>query len=99
MLLHIALQEGFHRDDVRVLVDAREVLADADVTTRRQPGYAASVDVDVMHSPVVVEVVLGKRGVTQRHSVSVDRPTYLGVSLTTEGNLAWKTSYAPFGYL
>ena len=62
MLLHIALQEGFHHDEVRVSVDAR-------------------------------------RGVAQTKSVSVDRPTYLGVSLTTEGNLAWKTSYEPFGYL
>ncbi len=99
MLLHIALQEGFHHDDVRVLVDAREALANTDVTTRRQTGYAASVDVDVTRSPVVVEVVLSKRRVIQSHSVSVDRPTYLGVSLTPEGTLAWKTSHEPFGYL
>lgn len=99
MLLHIALQEGFHHDDVRVLVDAREALANTDVTTRRQTGYAASVDIDVTRSPVVVEVVLRTRGVTQRNSVSVDRPTYVGVSLTPEGTLVWKTSYEPFGYL
>jgi hypothetical protein len=37
--------------------------------------------------------------VAESQSVSVDRPTYLGVSLTTEGNLTWKTSYEPFGYL
>jgi hypothetical protein len=99
VLLHIALQEGFHHDDVRVLVDAREALVSADLTTRRQTGYAAAVEVDVTHTPVVVEVVLGKRGVAQTTSVPVDRPTYLGVSLTTEGTLAWKTSYEPFGYL
>ncbi len=99
MLLHIALQEGFHHDDVRVLVDAREALANTDVTTRRQTGYAASVDVEVMRSPVVVEVVLSKRGVTQRNSVSVDRPTYVGLSLTSEGKLVWNTSHEPFGYL
>jgi len=84
---------------VRVSVDAREVWGSADLTTRRQTGYAAAVEVDVAHTPVVVEVVLSKRGVAQTKSVSVDRPTYLGVSLTTEGNLAWKTSYEPFGYL
>ncbi len=99
MLLHIALQEGFHHDDVRVLVDAREAWANTDVTTRRQTGYAASVDVEVMRSPVVVEVVLSKRGVTQRNSVSVDRPTYVGLSLTSEGKLVWNTSHEPFGYL
>ncbi len=99
MLLHIALQEGFHHDEVRVSVDAREALANADLTTRRQTGYAGSVDVDVTHSPVVVEVVLSKRGLAQSKSVSVDRPTYVGVSLTTEGGLAWKTSHEPFGYL
>ena len=99
MLLHIALQEGFHHDGVRVTVDAREALANADLTTRRQTGYAGSVDVDVTRSPVVVEVVLGKRGVTQRQSVSVDRPTYVGLSLTPEGKLVWRTSHEPFGYL
>ena len=99
MLLHIALQEGFHHDEVRVSVDAREVWGSADLTTRRQTGYAAAGEGDVAHTPVVVEVVLSKRGVAQTKSVSVDRPTYLGVSLTTEGSLAWKTSYEPFGYL
>lgn len=99
MLLHIALQEGFHHDEVRVLVDAREALANGDVTTRRQTGYAGSVDLDVTRSPVMVEVVLSKRGVTQRKSVSVDRPTYVGLSLTMEGELVWKLSHEPFGYL
>lgn len=99
MLLHIALQEGFHHDDVRVLVDAREALVNADVTTRRQTGYAASVDVDVARSPVVVEVVLSKRGITHKNSVPVDRPTYVGVSLTPEGSLTWSISQEPFGYL
>lgn len=99
MLLHIALQEGFHHDEVRVSIDAREALLSADLTTRRQTGYAASVDVEVSHTTAVVEVVLSKRGVTGSKSVSMDRPTYLGVSLTTEGNLAWKTSHEPFGYL
>ena len=99
MLLHIALQEGFHHDEVRVSVNAREALVSADLTTRRQTGYAAAVEVDVAHTPVVVEVVLSKRGVAESQSVAVDRPTYVGVSLTAEGNLAWKTSYEPFGYL
>jgi hypothetical protein len=61
VLLHIALQEGFHHDEVRVSVDAREVWGSADLTTRRQTGYAAAVEVDVAHTPVVVEVVLSKR--------------------------------------
>lgn len=99
MLLHIALQEGFHHDDVRVLVDTREVLVSADLTTRRQTGYATAVEVDVTHTPVAVEVVLRKKGVAQTKWVLVDRPTYLGVSLTTEATLTWKTSYEPFGYL
>lgn len=99
MLLHIALQEGFHHDEVRVSVDAREVLATTDLSTRRQTGYAASVDVDVTRSPVMVEVVLRKRGVTQSKSVPVDRPTYVGLSLTSEGKLVWNTSHEPFGYL
>ncbi len=99
MLLHIALQEGFHHDDVRVSVDAREALANGDLTTRRQTGYAASVEIEVMRSPVVVEVVLTKRGVTQSKSVSVDGPTYVGLSLTTEGSLVWKIAHGPFGYL
>lgn len=99
MLLHIALQEGFHHDDVRVSVDAREALANADLTTRRQTGYADSVELEVARSPVVVEVVLSKRGVTERKSVSMDRPTYIGLSLTPEGTLAWTISHEPFGYL
>lgn len=99
MLLHIALQEGFHHDDVRVSVDAREALANADLTTRRQTGYADSADLEVTRSPVDVEVVLGRRGVTQRKSVSVDGPTYVGLSLTPEGTLAWNIAHEPFGYL
>ncbi|MGC3973151.1 MAG: hypothetical protein QM771_02035 [Nitrospira sp.] len=80
-------------------VDAREVFANADLTTRRQTGYAGSVDVDVTRSPVVVEVVLSKRGVTESKSVPVDRPTYLGLSFTSAGKLVWNTSHEPFGYL
>ncbi|ULA59376.1 MAG: hypothetical protein LZF60_120118 [Nitrospira sp.] len=99
MLLHIALQEGFHHDDVRLSVDAWEALANGDLTTRRQTGYAGSVNVDVTRSPVVVEVALSKRKVTQSKSIPVDRPTYVGLSLTAEGGLVWKISHEPFGYL
>lgn len=100
MLLHIALQEGFHHDDVRMSVDGREVFARTGVTTRRQTGYADAVEVDVAHSPVVVEIALpNKKRVARTVPLVVDRQTYLGVSLTTEGELVWKIAHEPFGYL
>lgn len=99
MLLHIALQDGFFRDSVRIVVSGREVFSKSQVTTRQQTGYADSVEVDSKELEVSVDISLPERDIAKRIAVTVTRPTYVGVSLTSEDEISWKISADPFGYL
>lgn len=99
MLLHIALQDGFFRDSVRIVVSGREIFSKSQVTTRRQTGYADSVEVDAKEPEVPVDISLPARDIAKRIAVTVTHPTYLGVSLTSESEISWKISADPFGYL
>lgn len=99
MLLHIALQDGFFQDTVRIVVSEREIFSKSQVTTRRQTGYADSVELDTKEPEVSVGISLPARDIARHFAVTVTRPTYVGVSLTSGSEISWKISADPFGYL
>ncbi len=98
--LHIDFQEGFLDDTVVVRVNNEEYHKQ-DIRTRLQTGYAGSLEVDVRQSMVHVEVVLPSRGLSKSIPVVFDKTdtTYLGLSVTAEGEISERVSYEPFGYL
>ena len=98
--LHIALQEGFSRDEIIVSLDGAPVYHERDVSTRQQIGLAASFDAQIKPGPHDVEVLLPQRGVTRREKhLDVSADTWLGISLLPDGKVDVHVADTPFGYL
>jgi hypothetical protein len=97
-LLHIALQEGFSGDDVRVHVNGRLVFDKKEVKTRMQIGLADSVDVTVPNTDVEVGIEVLSRTVSTTLALTLERPLYLAISLTGRGDITHRISHEPFGY-
>lgn len=98
--LHVALEEGFDHDEVRILVDGVEVYRKQDVSTRLQIGLADSFDVDVGSGPAVgIDVALPARQREQHLTVAVQAPMFLGISLDGSGQVQHRLSSTPFGYV
>jgi hypothetical protein len=96
--LHIALQEGFDGDEVRVHVGGRLVYQKKGVTTRMQIGLADSFDVTPSDSDVEVRLEVPSRTASSVLSLKLDRPLYLAVSLTRRGDIHHQVSHEPFKY-
>jgi hypothetical protein len=97
--LHIDFQEGFEKDHAVVYVDGQEAFQKTDLTTRLQIGRAHSVDLEVEGKPIEVRIVLPGKGLSKTIRTDPSRPTYLGISITSQGELALEISPKPFGYL
>jgi hypothetical protein len=95
--LHIALQDGFSKDTVQIQVGARQVFRKEGVTTRTQIGFADAVDVEAA-GQVAVAISLPARRASQTVTLTVDRPTYLGVSVAADGTITATPSHEPFRY-
>lgn len=98
-MLHTALQEGFSGDEVVVRIDGREVFHRSGVKTRTQIGRAATHEENVPAGAVAVEISLPARKLGLRLPLQLTQDTYLGVSLTPEGQIAHVLSHEPFGYV
>jgi hypothetical protein len=97
--LHIALQEGFAHDDIVVSVDDGTVYRAEGVSTRPQIGLAASIDTQVGTGVHAVEVqVPNRKGLSHLQTLSIDSDLWLGISIRG-GELSFKSSPTPFGYL
>ena len=99
MLLHVALQDGFRGDSVRIEVNGREIFRKEGVTTVTQISFADSVEIDLPSSPPVVRVQVLSLSVSEFINVPPQDPTYLGISITSDGKIRHKISREPFGYL
>jgi hypothetical protein len=99
VLLHIALHDGFFNDHVLIEVNGREVYRKTGVSTRQQIGYADSVETDVQGPQVKIVVALPEKNLSQTIHRTVTRPTYLGLSVTSDRRIDNKISADPFGYL
>jgi hypothetical protein len=96
-VLHLALEEGFHDDEVVVAVDGDELLRRS-LSTRMQIGLAEAVDATVEPGPHTVAVSV--RGVGAEIPVEVEDELYVGISLSRSGDaIEHRVSRGPFGYV
>jgi hypothetical protein len=98
-LLHIALQEGFSNDSVRILTNDREVYSKTGVKTRNQIGFADSWEADIPPATVDILISVPSRNASERMALPVLEATYLGVSVTREGKVVYRVSPEPFRYM
>lgn len=98
-LLHTALQDGFDDDEVVLRVAGRDVFHQPHVRTRNQIGLAATHEVSLGVGPVSVEIVLPRRKLELKVPLQITQDTYLGVSLTPQGEFRHVVTYEPFGYV
>lgn len=96
--LHIALQDGFEGEPVTVMVNGATVYQQEHVQTDYRISRADAFDVPLPSLPVTVEVRLPQRHITQAIELADSEQRYLGVSCL-EGQLQFKRSPTPFGYL
>lgn len=98
-LLNVALEDGFVNDLVVVQVNDREVFHQPNVKTRFQIGLADSFEVNVPEGSVKVETLLPSKQLSESIVLQVSDRAYIGVSLTPEGEISYRVSQEPFGYL
>ena len=99
VLLHIDLQDGFVGEPVVVRVNGNEVFRQADLATDFRIGLAHSLEVPVVPGRVTIEVALEARKLSDRVTIDVAEPGYLGVSVTQDDQIRFRISRQPFGYL
>lgn len=97
--LHVALEEGFSGDDVVVRVAGEEAFKAKALRTRLQTGFAGAFTVDVAEDDVEITVEVAKRRLRYSQKVTVDGPTWLGISLGDGGAVETRISPEPFGYV
>lgn len=97
-LLHIALEEGFSGDAVLLRVDGRTVFDRQDVRTRTQIGLAAKCEVPLAVGEHTVEILLPQRQLSRAIPVSLDRDTFLALSVNDQSVEAPRISTEPFFY-
>jgi hypothetical protein len=98
-LLHISLQDGFLNDEVIIQVNEEEKFHKSQVKTRFQVGLATSFETDVPDGSVNVKVTLPEKNLTQSTVLEISAPTYLGISITADGQIDFQMSNEQFRYL
>jgi hypothetical protein len=92
--LHIALQDGFTHDAVRIRLGPREIYRSRNVSTRQQFGLADSFDIPVPRGEVALDVTLADRPRTHQritlHVASDD--AFVSISLDEHGQLRWRVT-------
>jgi len=96
-VLHVDLQEGFEAEPVVVSVNGQEVFRKTAVNTRTQIGLADSFELTLPQGDTSVHV--SARGTTARFIVPLQDTTYVGVSITPDGEIVHQVSRRAFGYL
>lgn len=96
-LLHIALQDGFTGEPVRILLDGKEIYNNDQVRTRTQIGRADTVEAPHDPGPATVEIHARDTSATITPTLGDD--VYLGVSITPDGRIVHRSSAQPFRYM
>jgi hypothetical protein len=97
-VINVALEEGFEGDTVIVEVNGRQVFEQDGVSTRTQIGLAELFEVAVDERDTVVEVRVSTRGATGSITHPVVDGLHVGVSVQ-QGDIVFRTSEGPFGYV
>jgi hypothetical protein len=95
----VDLQDGFMDDTVAVSAGGREVVREQGVTTRFQIGMARSLQVAVPEDAEVLEVEVPTKNARATVAIDTSKPVFVGVSLTTEGELEIRVQEQLFGYM
>jgi hypothetical protein len=95
----VDLQDGFKDDTVAISAGGREVMREEGVTTRFQIGMARSLQVAVPEGEVTLEVEVPTKNARATVPIDTSKPVFVGVSLTTEGELEIRVQERVFGYM
>ena len=97
--IHISLQEGFQKESVNIVIDGNEVYRKQDVSTRHQIGLADTVEHETDLPIADVKIHLPEKNKKASIKIHVRQNPYLGIDLDTDGNVRFKSSSRPFGFL
>jgi hypothetical protein len=95
----VDLQDGFKNDAVVISVNGSELFRDEAVNTRFQIGLAKSVKLQVPRSRIELTVEVPTRNQRAATTIDATKPVFVGISLTSGGELQVKAQDRPFGYL
>jgi hypothetical protein len=90
------VEDGFHNDEVRIVVNGHEIFHKRGVSTKLMLGMAENISTQVSEGDVVVEISLS-RGISGITQLSVNAAAYLGISIIG-GSVRWIADHTPFGY-
>ncbi len=95
----VDLQDGFTDDTVVISARGQELLREDEVSTRFQIGKARSVQIEVPEGEVALDVQVPTKNERATVPIDTSKPVFVGVSLTTEGELEIRVQERPFGYM
>ena len=96
--LNVDLQEGFSGKSAVLRINGNEVYRGTP-RTRTQIGLAESQSFDLPKQNVTIQLELPDSGKSQQTAVNLDQDRYLGISLSTSGEISFNLATEPFGYL
>lgn len=95
----VDLQDGFMADTVAISAEGRELFRDEGVRTRFQIGMARSVRLAVPEGRTTLTIDVPTRNASKAVPIDTSEPVFVGISLTTAGDLEVRVQNRPFGYL
>ena len=97
-LLHIALQDGFYNNTVKVFVDEEERASRSNVTSKTQIGLAGTVELQLLTGQHALQVSVVGRPTSEVLTIELTQPLYVGVSVSADGKIVYTRSESPFRY-
>ena len=96
--LKIDLQEGFSGKSAVLRINGKEVYRGTP-RTRTQIGLAESRSFDLPRQKVAIQLELPESNKSQETALNLDQDQYVGISLTTTGEISFNLAAEPFGYV
>jgi len=98
--LHVAFQEGFQDDEVKLFLNDVEVYKRTHLKTRMQIGLADSVDLQVPSRSAELRIVVPGRNVDLKKTITFEDHAvlFVAISMKADGALALRVSPEAFRY-